>query len=391
MRFSSAMTVSLRTASRLLKKSARNFFNTQSKKFDFCFAGGLSNLARIRAFMTARHEVRQATQLAAVLLTLGGCAAAPPAAQHPVKPEPARRVEFRGEDFVVVVAARDDTAAKLAQRYLGDDSYFWVIEDFNNTTSFSVGQEVVIPLRPMNPTGVYYNGYQTVPVLCYHRFGQDKSKMVVAPEDFARQLAYLSEHGYRVVRMNDLAEFLQGKRALPRRAVVITMDDGYKSVYQHAYPLLKKYGFPATVFVYSDYVDARDGLTWKEMREMVDSGLVDIQPHSKTHSNLGFPQPDEDEAAYTQRINAEVGVPLQEISENLNIPVHTFAYPYGDTNKGVIERLKQRNYQMAVTVQAGSNASFAYPYMLQRSMIYGDQDLDTFRKQLDTFVEFDAP
>jgi peptidoglycan/xylan/chitin deacetylase (PgdA/CDA1 family) len=323
-------------------------------------------------------------------LALTACATAPPAAP-PAKPEPVLRKEYRSEDFVVAVASKNDTATQLARRYLGDESYFWLIEDFNNARSFAEGQEVVIPLRPVNPTGVYFNGYQTVPILCYHRFGADRSKMVVAPEDFERQLAYLFENGYRVVRMSDVAEFLQGKRALPRRAVVITMDDGYKSVYQHAFPLLKKYRYPATIFVYSDYVGAREGLTWKEMKEMVDSGLVDIQPHSKTHSNLGIPQPDEDEAAYAARVAAEVADPLQDINKNLNIPVHTFAYPYGDTNKGVIDRLRQRDYRMAVTVQAGSNAAFAYPYMLQRSMVYGDQDIDTFRKQLDAFVEIEAP
>jgi peptidoglycan/xylan/chitin deacetylase (PgdA/CDA1 family) len=339
---------------------------------------------------TPRNAKRpRALQTALLALTLAACATAPP--PRPPSPEPTSRKEFRSEDFVVVVAADNDTSTQLAKRYLGDESYFWVIEDFNNARNFSAGQDVVIPLRPLNPSGVYYNGYQTVPILCYHRFGADRSKMVVAPEDFARQLAYLFEHGYRVVRMSDVAEFLQGKRALPRRSVVITMDDGYKSVYQHAYPLLQKYRYPATIFVYSDYVGAREGLTWKEMKEMVDSGLVDIQPHSKTHSNLGIPQPDEDEAAYAARVATEVSVRLQEIDRNLGIPVHTFAYPYGDTNKGVIDRLKQRDYRMAVTVQAGGNAAFAYPYMLQRSMVYGDQDIEAFRKQLDAFVEFDAP
>ncbi len=296
---------------------------------------------------------------------------------------------YRSSEFVVLTASRGDTSAALARRYLGDAAKYWVIEDFNNAKNFTPGQEIVIPLRSPNPAGVYANGYQTVPILCYHRFGSDKSKMVVAPDDFARQMEYLAQHDYRVIRISELIEFLQGKRALPKRAVAVTMDDGYKSAYQHAFPVLRRFGFPATIFVYSDYVGAREGLSWKEMQEMTASGLVDIQPHSKTHSNLGVAQPGEDENAYQQRIEAEIQAPLHDISRNLNIPVHTFAYPYGDTNKGVIDQLKQRDYRLAVTVQPGSNAAFAYPYMLQRSMVFGDVDLDGFAKLLGAFQDVD--
>ena len=325
----------------------------------------------------------------ACAIALNACSTAPTApVEHSSKPIVETTVQ-RSKDFVVLKASRGDTAATLARRYLDDATKYWVIEDFNNTKNFAPGQEVVIPLSLPNPIGVYATGYQTVPILCYHRFGSDTSKMVVAPDDFARQMEYLAQHDYRVVRMSDLIEFLQGKRTLPKRAVVVTMDDGYKSTYQHAFPTLRRFGFPATIFVYSDYIGSREGLSWKEMQEMVASGLVDIQPHSKTHSNLGFAQPGEDESAYQQRIQAETQVPLNDISKNLDILVHTFAYPYGDTNKDVIDQLKQRDYRLAVTVQPGSNAAFAYPYMLQRSMVFGDQDLDAFAKHLDTFEGVD--
>ncbi len=343
--------------------------------------------------MTSDHpgadvlNMRKILALASVI-ALGACATSPSAPSLRGKPADDATVQ-RSDDFVVLNASRGDTAASLALRYLGDAAKYWVIEDFNNTKIFAPGQEVVIPLGTPNPSGVYANGYQTVPILCYHRFGSDKSKMVVSPDDFARQMEYLAQHDYRVIRIADLIEFLQGKRALPKRAVVVTMDDGYKSTYQYAFPILRRLNFPATIFVYSEYIGVREGLSWKEMQEMVASGLVDIQPHSKTHSNLGFAQPGEDDADYQQRIEAETQAPLYDISKNLNIPVHTFAYPYGDTNKDVIEELKRRDYRLAVTVQPGSNAAFAYPYMLQRSMVFGDQDMDTFVKQLDAFQEMD--
>lgn len=339
--------------------------------------------------MTSNHrEPNLRTILAlACALMLGACATTPTTSIRS-KPTSDGAVH-RSSDFVVLTASKGDTSASLARRYLDDAAKYWVIEDFNNTKNIVPGQEVVIPLVTLNPAGIYANGIQLVSILCYHRFGSDTSKMVVTPDNFARQMEYLAQHDYRVIRMSDLTEFLQGKRALPKRAVVVTMDDGYKSAYQHAFPTLRRFGFPATIFVYSDYVGARDGLTWKEMQEMVASGLVDIQPHSKTHSNLGFAQPGESTADYLQRIQAETQAPQHDISKNLNIPVHTFAYPYGDTNKDVIDQLKQRDYRLAVTVQPGSNAAYAYPYMLQRSMVFGDQDLDAFAKHLDTFNDMD--
>ena len=325
-------------------------------------------------------------------LLLGACNTAPTTspATSPDRSQPAAESAIhRSSDFIVLTANKGDTSVSLARQHLDSAGKFWVIEDFNNTKNFTPGQEVIIPLRTSNPVGVYANGYQMVPILCYHRFGSDTSKMVVAPADFTQQMEYLAQHDYRVIRLADLIEYLQGKRALPKRSVVVTMDDGYKSAYQHAFPTLRRLGFPATIFVYSEYVGAREGLSWKEMQEMVASGLVDIQPHSKTHSNLGFAQPGEDDAAYQQRIQAETQAPLFDISRNLNIPVHTFAYPYGDTNKDVIDQLKQRDYRLAVTVQPGSNAAFAYPYMLQRSMVFGDEDLDTFARKLDAFQSMD--
>lgn len=321
-------------------------------------------------------------------MLLAACAPSKPTKVVRPTPPPAPTVH-QSDEFVVVTATTADTPATLARRYLGDAAKAWIIEDFNEIKALRPGQEIVIPLSTPNPIGIYANGYQTVPILCYHRFGPDKSKMVVTAETFAEQMEYLAQNGYRVIRLADFYAFLQGKAALPKRAVVITMDDGYKSVFQYAYPTLQKLNFPATIFVYTDFVGAREALTWKEMRELVDSGIFDIQPHSKTHSNLGFEQPDEDAAAYQKRILAETKTPLEEITKNLEIPVHTFAYPYGDTNTDVIELLKQRRYEMAVTVHPGANAAFAFPYLLQRSMVFGDSDMESFIKQLDAFKEAD--
>jgi peptidoglycan/xylan/chitin deacetylase (PgdA/CDA1 family) len=213
--------------------------------------------------------------------------------------------------------------------------------------------------------------------------------MVVTAEAFAAQLDYLASNGFHVVRLSELADFLNGKRALPERSVVITIDDGYASTYEYALPLLKKHAFPATVFIYTDFIGARDALTWEQMREMVASGLVDIQSHSKTHANLSYRLAGESDEGYRKRLDKELGVPRQLLQGKLTAPVVSFAYPYGDASAVLVDRLAKADYRLAVTVNPGSNGFFAHPLMLQRIMIFGDHDLQAFKSKLEVFRRLD--
>ena len=300
-----------------------------------------------------------------------------------------RHKEFVNKEFAVIVTDEHDTLNSLAKRFLGDSSKDWVIADFNNIHRLKPGQEVIIPLSAHNPTGVFSNGYQTIPILCYHRFGLKKSRMVVTPENFSEQMAYLHDNGFRVISLSDLVAFVNGEKSVPKKSVVITMDDGYKSAYQYAFPILKKYEFPATIFVYSDFIGTTDGLSWKEMKEMVASGLVDIQPHSKSHSNLGIRKQTEDEHFYQQRIKTEITVPTHLFSKHLNTVMYAYAYPYGDTNQFVIKNLENHHYTLGATVQPGGNPSFAYPYMLRRNMVFGEEGIDAFKRNLKVFESVD--
>lgn len=293
---------------------------------------------------------------------------------------------MRGKEYIVHTAHLGDTWSALASTYLKDKNKGWVIADFNRTEKIRPGQQIVIPLVHPNPVGVFSSGYQTVPILCYHRFGPRKSRMIVTPEDFDAQMAYLKEHGYRVIPLADLHAFLKGQAALPQRAVVITIDDGYRSSYEMAYPILKKYGFPATFFVYSDFIGSRDALRWDEIRKMVRSGLIDIQPHSKTHLPLARPLIDETDEAYRKRVEEEIRIPGQQIRRVVGLPLHTFAYPYGESNEFLISRLKHAGYVAGATVKAGATPAFAYPFRLRRTMIYGDGDMDIFIKSLRVFT-----
>ncbi|MCC6198568.1 MAG: polysaccharide deacetylase family protein [Burkholderiales bacterium] len=330
--------------------------------------------------------------LALCLALLAACATPPPPA--PVAPPPAAPpppvepgpVLGRDDDFVIVSVRPGETLASLAQRYIGDAGKAWWIAQFNNVTSLRPGQIVVVPLTQRNPLGVHVGGYQTVPVLCYHRFGAKPSKLNVTPAAFEQQMDFLARNGYTVITMPRLARFLEGKEALPAKSVAITIDDGYRSTYEIAYPILKRHGFPATVFLYSDFVGASDAMTWAQMKEMQASGLVSIQPHSKTHANLTLRLPGETDARYRERIRREVNAPVSVLKDRLGVQSFTFAYPYGDVNEYVVDLLHKDSVAQGVTVTAGGNPFYAYPYMLRRSMVFGDQDLEGFKAKLVTFV-----
>ncbi len=321
--------------------------------------------------------------LISLVVFLGACGSMPSGS---IRDTPYGRV-IKGEEFVIVRTNSNDTLQSLAREFLGAESRVWEISRLNNVDRIQAGQTIALPLQPLYPLGIYSNGYQTIPILAYHRFGLSETTMTVTPDSFSRQLAYLAKNDFTVISLKELIPFLAGEKQLPPKSIVLTFDDGYKSFYMFAYPLLLKYGFPGTVFVYSDFIDKKAGLSWYELKEMVDSGLIDIQPHSRFHTNLGLNKMDENEAEYEKRIEDEITHPSRRIKKHLGQLVHSFAYPYGDTNQSVIEKLQAADYQLAVTVQPGSNPAFASPYMLKRTMIFGDDDMAHFIRGLKSFEE----
>ncbi|MFT7774185.1 polysaccharide deacetylase family protein [Roseateles sp.] len=333
---------------------------------------------------------------AALLTLLGACSTPNPPAMPPAPPPtiaapadagPQGQVVGRSERLLVYVPRAGDTLADIAVRHLGSAERAWQIAEANGDVWQPVpGQPLVVPLAWPRTLGVGSDGVQAVPILCYHRFGGPPTRMNITAARFEAQMQWLATHQYQVVRLSDFAQFLAGRRALPRRSVVITIDDGYESVYRQAFPVLRKYGFPATLFVYSDFVGSRDGLSWQQMEEMQRSGLIDVQAHSKSHRNLVDRLSSENESAYRQRIDMELRQPRTLIEKNLGAAgarVTQYAYPYGDANEAVLNAMRRDgSWALGLTVDPGGNPFYAAPLLLRRTMVYGDQDLDEFRARV---------
>ena len=127
------------------------------------------------------------------------------------------------------------------------------------------------------------------------------------------------------------------------------------------------------------------------MREMTVGGLIEIQPHSKTHSNLAVRQPDESEARYRERVRREVEAPIEAIRANLGGRSLAYAFPYGDVNDAVVAELRARGLALGVTVTPGGNPFYAPPFMLRRTMVFGGDDLDAFRAKVVTALPLGKP
>ena len=326
--------------------------------------------------------------LALLIILSGGCASVPvsaPVTSPPLAPvplPPATERERRTADYVVLTAATSDTYESLARHYLGDEKLFYIISEYNKDETITAGKVIIIPLRPTNPGGLYPNGYQTVPVLCYHRFSTKKSsdKITVSAETFERQMAYLKNNGYTVLTLQQFYDFIDYRRRPPKKSVVLTIDDGLKTAHTIAFPILKKYGFPAVIFINTDNINDlvnRNTLTWGELRELRDSGLIVIESHSATHEDLT--------KISDEQLMTELGESKRVIKSMLGTTSTAVAYPYGLFNRKTIDMLKQNGYKSGFTVIRGGNAFFSDYYSLHRSMIYNSEKIEDFIKSLQTF------
>jgi peptidoglycan/xylan/chitin deacetylase (PgdA/CDA1 family) len=167
--------------------------------------------------------------------------------------------------------------------------------------------------------------------------------------------------------------------------VVITIDDGWKSAYEIAFPVLKKYGYPATIFIYTDLINStKKTMTWEQVKELADNG-IDIQCHTMTHRDLSVAQGKESFKEYFHAVEKEIIQSKEIIKSNTGRDCRYLAYPFGNSSNMVIAILKRNGFRGALTVRRGSNPFFINNYMVNRSMIYGEYDLKKFEKALTVF------
>nr|PZN69433.1 MAG: hypothetical protein DIU55_12990 [Bacillota bacterium] len=236
---------------------------------------------------------------------------------------------------------------------------------------------------PADPTArdlVPAEDVPTVPVLLYHHLepGADGTNgAIISTAEFERQMAWLKANGYTSITTAQLLSWLEDGQPLPERPVMITFDDGYRSNYTYAYPVLQQHGFNAIIFMLTGLAGQKFGtleyLTWEDMRAMAASGLIEIHAHSHDgHRYIG-----EDPALIAWSAE-EILADWHQLTGAMaaaGLPAPTaYAYPFGEYDEECIDALRAAGVKLGFTVEHGRVGQDHDALRLNRLVVYPGMD-----------------
>jgi len=229
---------------------------------------------------------------------------------------------------------------------------------------------------------VYYRSSR-IPIMMYHRICDSPcDPYSIAPQDFAKQLEFLKNHGYHTISLRMLYQHLQSGMSLPKKPVVLTFDDGYEDNLIHALPLLNQYEMTATVFIIAGWVGRNNDwdsnsdqqshrhMTWEQIREWHDNGM-EIGSHTYNHCALN-------QLGSEQEIRSEVCRSKLIIEEKIGSPVEFLCYPYGGTDDRVKKIVSTAGYKLALTIFDTKPLSGIDLYALPREAILQEHPFKYF-------------
>jgi peptidoglycan/xylan/chitin deacetylase (PgdA/CDA1 family) len=199
-------------------------------------------------------------------------------------------------------------------------------------------------------------------------------------------MRFLQRMGYFPVTLEQLMAFMDFKAPLPQRAVVISLDGAGKEIFETVAPILRRYQFPAGLFVSTDAVGRPNALSWEQIRALALQGVA-VHSFSKTGRDLTQPLPAESYADYLKALETELSGSKKAIEKNTGQKACFLAYPHGKTNDVVIAFLKKYGYRAGFTRKSGSNPFFVGSFRIQRAFITGSTTLDEFKQHLTVFAE----
>lgn len=218
-----------------------------------------------------------------------------------------------------------------------------------------------------------------IPILVYHRFGPVVADtMTVTTPVFASHLRYLSDNGYTVIPLRQFVAYRLGQAPPPPpRSVIITVDDAHISVATQMFPLIQRYGFPVTLFVYPSAIShASYAMTWKQLTMLQDSGLFDIQSHSYWHPNFKKEKKRLSSLAYEQLVEAQLTKAKNILEERLGHSVDLLAWPFGIYDDFLMKKAAEAGYIAALTLDrrqtAPADRLLALPRFLMTDGARGD-------------------
>ena len=187
----------------------------------------------------------------------------------------------------------------------------------------------------------------------YHRFDESRYPSTnISTEIFTQQLDYAKKQNIKVVSLDEVATRLAAGEELPDHAVAFCVDDAFRSFYDVGMPIIRRYGFPFTLFVNTDAVGTHGYLSWDELKELMAEGVT-IGNHTANHAYLVEMQPGETYSQWKKRIQADIEKSQQQFEKHLGFKPTLFAYPYGEYTAEVVEIIKEAGFVAAFAQQSG--------------------------------------
>ncbi|MFA4794914.1 polysaccharide deacetylase family protein [Leptospira kirschneri] len=220
-----------------------------------------------------------------------------------------------------------------------------------------------------------------VPVLCYHHLAPQGGPMGgynLHPNLLEEQFKFLKAAGYHTVRLDQFYSYINGKKPsdFPDKPILLTFDDGSKTHWEVLVPLLKKYGFTASIFIYPSIISSgkKYYMTWDQLNNALDSGVLDLGSHTLYHPKL----PTMSRALIRKQLLES----KQILETKTGRKVIDLAYPFGLFDPRVIEEAKAIGYRMAFTVNPGKNLPGTPVYNIHRSLVPWGQSQSAFNSIL---------
>lgn len=209
-----------------------------------------------------------------------------------------------------------------------------------------------------------------VPILCYHDVNPTKgNNLLLNPDKFRQQMKYLKDNGFFTLTLDELYGYLRENASIPSKSIVLTFDDGYIGNYTYAYPILKEFGFTATIFMISECVDKGPYLTSGQIKELSEYG-IDIESHTTDHSDLT-------KLSLSKQIDI-MKESKHSLEKLLNKPIDYIAYPYGKLNDNSKKAAAAAGYKMAFNVQGTLTDKKDNIYNLDRFYIGNNFSMSDF-------------
>lgn len=224
-----------------------------------------------------------------------------------------------------------------------------------------------------------------IPILCYHRFADKvNDSMTIKTSAFSEQLRWIKANGYTVISLENAIRYLNGEvRKIPNKPVVITVDDGHKSVYFEMAPLVKEYGIPVTLFIYPSAIsNTKYTMTWGQLRELEATTFFHVESHTYWHPNFKKEKKKLSRDEYLKFVYIQLGGAKEKLEEELGHEVKYLAWAFGIYDDELESEAEKIGYMAALTIDR-RHASTSDPIMaLPRYMVVNKNGIMAFERML---------